>query len=153
MRKIYIILFIHIVLMLLAASDFNFIPYVIKGKVVHFSYWEYSYRNGFGHTFYSFYSLSEVLTYIGAYAAGIILFAAVYHKGLRFSGSLGFGVCCLGLVSFLIEGFHWIFKYNMSLIASFPIILFVLWFIVMPYLFKISTHNLVTDQITKENLV
>ncbi len=136
MKTIYSILLLHVVLIILASTDFDIIPFAIKGEYFNWDYWRYSFRNGFGYTFYSRYSLLQILTYIGAYAAGLVLFAAVYHKGFRFPGSLGFGLCCLGLVSFLIEGSHWIFKYNMSLIASFPIILFVLWIIIVSSLNK-----------------
>ena len=142
MKKIYIILLLHIILVLLASTNFTILALVRDVKSFSWNYYTYSYRNGFGYTFESDYSLQQVLTYIGAYATGLILFALVFVKGLRITDFLGFGVCSLGLVSFIIEGSHWISEHHLSWIASFPIALIVLWLVVIiASIFKLNKQS------------
>ena len=145
MKTTHYILILHIVLILLASTNFTIVSFAREGTSFSWNYGTYSYRNGFGSAFVSDYSLLQVLTYISGYTLGIILFATVYRKGLSMLGVLGLGLCSLGVVSFMIEGSHWATEHYLSWIASFPIVLIVLWILLAVSLAKESKLKLDTE--------
>ncbi|MFC1633962.1 hypothetical protein ACFL5Z_03930 [Planctomycetota bacterium] len=145
MKALHYILIFHITLIVLASTNFTIISFAKEGTSFSWNYGTYSYRNGFGNTFVSEYSLLQIFTYLTAYAVGLILFSNAYRKGLRMVGLLGLGLCTLGFVSFLIEGSHWVAEHHLSWIASFPIALIILWILLAVSLVKESKLNSETE--------
>lgn len=146
MKALHYILILHIVLILLASTNFTIISFAREGTSFSWNYGTYSHRSGFGSAFVSEYSLLQILTYLSGFTLGIILFAIVYRKGLSILGLLGLGLCSLGVVSFMIEGSHWVTEHHLSWIASFPIALIFLWILLAVSLFKENRFNLDTEQ-------
>ena len=136
MKSFHYILIIHIVLIAFASTDFTIISFAREGTSFSWDYATYTHFNGFGRIFVSRYSFLQVLTYIAAYTTGFVLFATVYRKRLSTLGIIGFGLCGLGLLSFLIEGSHWLVYHNLSWIVSFPIALIILWILLVVSLVK-----------------
>ncbi len=124
----FILLFVsHIVCLLVAASKFTLVSWIWGNRSWHLTYFEYSYRTGWGHAYVSDYELAHVLSYIVAYGLGAVTFGIAWKKyNFRFSG-LGTIVCIMGAGSFCIEATHWLWNHHLSLIGSFPIIMVVLW--------------------------
>jgi hypothetical protein len=127
MKVIYYIFLLHISLLLLASTNFTLVTFLRDDTSFFWNYYTCSSRNGFGFAFVSNYSLPQVLTYIAAYATGLILYGALFFRGFKFLGLLGFVLSLLGLVSFGIEGSHWIYDHHRSLIVSLPGAFVVIW--------------------------
>lgn len=132
---------LHIILIILASTNFTIVSFAREGTSFSWNYGTHSHRNGFGGAFVSDYSLLQILTYLSGYTLGIILFATVYRKGLSLIGLLGIGLCGLGLVSFLIEGSHWVTNHHLSWVASFPIALIILWILLAIWIVKKGKLN------------
>jgi len=94
---------------------------------LHGSYFNCSYSNGFGYEYVSDYPLPQVLAYLLAYAAGLPVFIHAWKKQWMLLGLCGIILCAIGFVSFTIEASHWLWQHHLSLIASFPVIMIVLW--------------------------
>lgn len=131
MKKIYSLFVINIVLLLLASTNFSIIMFLGENTSFSWNYYTYAFRNGFGYEYVSDYSLAQVLTYIAAYSAGLISFAYLYFRSSKLLSFLGFILSLLGLISFIIEGSHWVVDHHQSWIVSFPIGLIVLWILVV----------------------
>src|SRR5690242_11952952 len=119
-------LLLHALLLLLASTDFTLVTAAIGGKPLHWCYFKYASQNGFGYSYVSQFTLSVVLTYVAAFAAGLAGFALALHKGRPVVGTLGAVLSVLGLVSFLIEGSHWAVEHNRAFLAFSPAAMFVL---------------------------
>jgi len=148
MKRIYYILIVHAVLLILTSTNFSIISFASPNKSLSWNYATYSYKNGFGYEYASAYSLPQTLTYLAAYALGLILFLQVYRKLCPILATVGILLCVLGLVSFLIEASHWIFEHNLSWIASFPIALALLWIILAA---KLATARMAKSKYTSES--
>jgi hypothetical protein len=59
---------------------------------------------------------------LGAYAAGIAVYLFAWGAESWYIAAAGLGLCIVGLVSFGIEGSHWVLSHNLSWIASFPVV-------------------------------
>lgn len=127
MKKLRYTFIAHIVLLMLASTGFSIVWFFRAGTSLSWRYATYSYRNGFGYTFVSEYTLVQVLTYLAAYVLGIVLFGCAYRRGGKLIGMLGLGLCFLGTISFAIEASHWLWEHHLSLIVSFPVVLVFLW--------------------------
>ncbi len=55
------------------------------------------------------------------------MFAFAWKRDWKFLGGIGMGLCATGVASFLIELSHWVIAHHWSSIASFPILMLVLW--------------------------
>ncbi len=133
--QLYIFI-VHILLLVLASTNYSIVMFIREGTSLSWSYATYSYHNGWGYEFVSEYTLLQILTYIIAYVTGMILFGSVYLRGMKGLGTLGFSLCIVGFISFFIEGSHWILDHHLSWIASFPIVLTVLWIVLSISLFN-----------------
>ena len=123
-----VILFVgHVVLLVLASTNFSVVSWLWGDLSWTWSYYHYSYRNGWGHTYVSEYALGQVLCYAAAYGLGVAAFAIVWIRHRLLSSGLATVVCLVGAASFCIEATHWLWPHHLSLIASFPVVMVVLW--------------------------
>jgi hypothetical protein len=111
-----------LLLLALACTRFTLVTAWATGKWTC-DFHMYRYSNGWGYTYQSDYSLSVVVTHLAAYAAGLAVFALAWRAGSRYVAGSGIVLCILGLVSFGIEGSHWIWWHELSWIASFPVVM------------------------------
>jgi hypothetical protein len=119
--------FAHIALLLLATTRFTAFTSLVGGDPFTLNYFQYSSRSGWGFKYESPYTGAQVLTYLAAYALGFVVFADAFRRGSHIIGGLGTLLCVIGVVSFAIEGSHWLTIHNRSWIFSAPIALLVLW--------------------------
>jgi len=117
----------HTILLVLAATDFSIFTAFGDSWALKGEFWKLSYSNGWGTRYVSEYSLAQVLCYLAGYGLGISAFAYAARAGWAWLATLGVIVCGVGFISFAIEGSHWVFSHNLSLIASFPVVMPVLW--------------------------
>ena len=115
------ILFLHVWPLLTASTNFTLFTFVQDHRAFNWSYANLRYSDGWGYVYHSPYSGPQILAYLIAYASGIILYAKLTRP--RWLATLAAGLCVMGLISFVIEGSHLVFEHNLSLIASFPIVL------------------------------
>jgi len=144
------ILIIHIALLLLASTNFTVLTFVGESTSFTWNYYTYASRSGFGYEYVSAYSLPQVLAYIAAYAAGLVVFKLVLGIRFRWINLIGFILCILGLLSFTIEGSHWLYDHNRSWIVSFPIVLICIWIYLFIFIRKELQQDL-TDETEQED--
>ncbi len=121
-----LLLLLHALLLLLASTDFTVVTSALGQDSWRWCYFKCSSQNGWGYQYVSDYSVLVVLTYIAAFAVGIVGFALAWLQGRWLTGMVGVVLSILGLVSFGIEGSHWVFEHNRSWLAFSPAIMFVL---------------------------
>jgi hypothetical protein len=121
-----LLLLLHALLLLLASTDFTIVTAPLGRDAWRWSYFKYSSQAAWGYEYVSDYTLPMILTYIAAFAVGIVGFAVVCLQGRWLIGMLGVVLSVLGLVSFGIEGSHWVFEHNRSWLAFSPAIMFIL---------------------------
>jgi len=127
MKTILSLFVAHILLLVLACTNFSIISWLWGDFSWNCSYFTYSYRSGFGYEYSSDYSLLQVLAYLLGYGLGLPVFVYAWKRRWVLLGFCGLVLCTAGFVSFAIEASHWIWRHNLSLIASFPAIVIVLW--------------------------
>jgi hypothetical protein len=123
----------HLVLLLLASTDFTLITAPLGGASLQWNFFGWAYANGWGYAYRSNYSFVQVCAYLLAYASGIGLYLWMLRPSII--RNFGVGICVAGVVSFTVELSHWVFDHNLSLIASFPMILIAIdiWIITMAF--------------------
>ena len=136
MKPIHYIFVTHVFLLILACTNFSVVGFIGEGQSFSINYWTYSYRSGFGYEYKSEYSLPQVFAYMAAYGIGVILFVFARKHGMPVVNILGTGLCIIGLISFLVEGSHWVSTHHYSWIASFPVVMLVLWIFLAIGMFK-----------------
>lgn len=136
MKPIHYIFMTHVLLLILACTNFSALGFIREDQSFSVNYWTYSHRSGFGYEYKSEYSLPQILAYVAAYGIGVILFVLARKHGMPAVNILGTGLCVIGLISFLIEGSHWISTHHHSWIASFPVVMLVLWIVLAIGMFK-----------------
>jgi hypothetical protein len=117
---------VHSVLLLLAATNFTVVTFFFGDRPWEFCYYQFGFRNGFGFEYVSNYSLAEVLTYLAAFAVGTVGFYFARQEGRSGIGSTGFVLSVLGMVSFAIEGSHWLLDHHRSYVVFLPVVMFAL---------------------------
>lgn len=120
------LLLIHLILILLASTNFTIVTSVLDGERFEWCYYAFAWRSGFGFEYVSNYSLSEVVTYLGAYAVGVAGFYAAWKLKRDGLSVLGIVLSVIGMLSFSIEGSHWIIDHHRSLMAFSPVAMIVL---------------------------
>jgi hypothetical protein len=83
-------------------------------------YFQYAYRNGWGYQYQSDYSLALVVAYILAYALGCVAYLVSWRWINPLLAGVGLVVCGFGVLSFCIEGSHWLWDHHLSWILSCP---------------------------------
>ena len=120
------VLAIHAILLLLASTDFTVVTAIFGDHAWKWCYFRYASQSGFGYVYHSEYTLWAIWAYLLAFVAGTVGFSVALQHGRRVVGTLGVVLSVLGLVSFAIEGSHWIFEHNNSWLAFSPAAMFVL---------------------------
>jgi hypothetical protein len=111
---------LHVLPLLLASTAFTLITFPFGSHSFTWNYLDLSYHNGWGYTYHSEYSVLQVITYLFAYATGVVLYPILTRpRPLALFAAV---ICLAGFISFAIELTHWLFDHHLSLIASFPII-------------------------------
>lgn len=121
------LLLLHALLLLLASTDFTVVTATFgQEDSWRWCYFKYDSESGWGYQYVSDYTLPVVLTYLAAFAVGTVGFAVVSLRGRWLIGVLGLVLSVLGLISFGIEGSHWVLEHHRSWLAFSPAIMFVL---------------------------
>jgi hypothetical protein len=115
---------IHAILLLLASTDFTIVNLALGKGSLRWCYFGHVSEHGFGYEFVSDYSVLSILMYVLAFAVGIAGFSVALQHGHRVVGSLGVVLSVIGLVSFAIEGSHWMIEHNLSWLAFSPAVMF-----------------------------
>ena len=131
MKKIYYIFVLHAVLLILAATDFSIISFLLDKGGVNYDLYTLSYQIRRGRPYKSDYELMQIITYFFSYAAGFGLYRCVSRRGAKTAGFIGSALCAFGMISFGFEASHWIVRHNYSLIVSCPIAFIPLWIIAL----------------------
>ncbi len=126
MRMKRIIILSHIVLLILASTDFTLVTWFGEAGAWRWTYFQYSFRSGYGHPFVSDYGLGQVLCYCFAYGLGIVSFLMTRYTGWV---SIGFLLCIVGFLSFILELSHWVFSHHLSAIINVPVVVLLIWII------------------------
>jgi hypothetical protein len=122
MPKMIALVVAHLTLLALACTNLTLVSGWFTG-VWNCSFGTYRYADGWGFVYHSDYTLPVVITYLAAYATGLAVYALAWRAGSRYVAGTGLALCVVGLVSFGIEGSHWLWSHNLSLIASFPVVM------------------------------
>ena len=141
MRTLIVLLISHAVLLVLASTNFSVVSWLWGDFSWNWSYFQYSYRNGWGYTYVSDYNLGQVACYVGAYGLGVAAFTIARVRYRLSLSTAAIVVCLLGAVSFCIELTHWFWSHHLSLIASFPAAMVVLWVVIGAQLGRISRRS------------
>ena len=107
-------------LLLLASTRFSVVSWILGKWAWTWEYFQYSYRNGWGSQYQSDYSFVVVLTYLAAFGVGIVGYVMAGERVAGGWSVLALMLCVLGLISFLIEGTHWLWEHHLSWIAICP---------------------------------
>jgi hypothetical protein len=107
-------------LLILASTRFSVVSWIWGKWAWTWDYFQYSYRNGWGYQYRSDYSFVVVLTYLTAFLLGLIAHGMASTRGGGVWNSVAMILCVLGLVSFTIEGSHWVWEHHLSWIAICP---------------------------------
>ncbi len=113
-------LWLYLGLLLLASTRFGVVSWIWGKWAWSWDYFECSFQNGWGYQFESDFSFLTVLAYLAAFAAGV---AGCLIAGKRIATAVSVAtmtLCVLGMISFLIEGSHWIWEHHLSWIAICP---------------------------------
>src|SRR5204863_8475573 len=95
---------LHVVMLLLAATNFTLVTAPFSGPGWTCNYFSCGYANGWGYVYRSDYSLAQVVAYLVAYGAGAVLYPMVTRP--KFLGVVASAVCAVGFVSFAVELSH-----------------------------------------------
>jgi len=120
------LLVLHALLLLLASTGFTIVTCLFGGGSLHWCWLKYASQSGFGRAYHSEFSLPVVLTYIVAFSVGLVGFALGLKTGRKAICGLGAVLSAVGLVSFLIEGSHWVVEHHRSWLAFSPAVMFAL---------------------------
>jgi hypothetical protein len=110
----------HSGLLVLASTRFSVLTWIWGNPAWRWDYFQYCYKNGWGYQYQSDYSAVVVLTYIAAYSAGVAGYGMAWKRVPSRLSGLAAILSALGLISFLIEGSHWLVSHHLSWIASCP---------------------------------
>jgi hypothetical protein len=111
----------HTALLVLASTKLSVLSWIWGDYSWTWHYFRYCFKNGWGYQYQSDYSLFVVLAYIAAYLAGVVGYGMSrrhVHSGWNLLAGI---LSILGLISFLIEGSHWLWDHHLSLIAICPV--------------------------------
>ena len=138
MKPMRQVLVLHVLLMLLASTEFTIVTALFGGRSMQWCWYRYVSRSGFGSEFVPDYSLPIIAVYLVAFAFGIAGFGMSLQRGRSVAGFLGAALSVVGLISFAIEASHWISEHHRSWIAISPLAMYVLSFL---RLFTASAPN------------
>ncbi len=122
MLKMTVAIVVHLVLLALACTSFTLVTVWASGAWTC-NFYACRYADGWGYVYQSDYTLAVIITYLAAYATGLAVYGFAWGAGSRWVAGVGLALCIVGLVSFGIEGSHWVWSHNLSWIASFPVVM------------------------------
>ena len=96
---------LHAVLLLVASTSFTIMSGFGDG-IFSWEYFRYASQRGWGVPYQFAYSLPVVLTYLAAYAVGIVGYGLTWGSGFRFVGVAGTLLYAVSFVSFAYELTH-----------------------------------------------
>ncbi len=140
-RTLIALLVGHAMLLVLASTNFSAVSWLWGDLSWNCTYFQYAYRNGWGHTYVSDYGLGQVLCYVAAYGLGAAAFGIAWLRLEVPLSAVATVLCLAGAVSFGIEATHWLWAHHLSLIASFPAVMVVLWVCVAAQLGRICRRD------------
>ncbi|MBL9123905.1 MAG: hypothetical protein JNG90_09760 [Planctomycetaceae bacterium] len=143
------VLALHLVLLVLAASAFTSATAWLDGHLRWESY-RYVWQRGWGREYAFPYSLAVVLTYLGAYAVGVVAYGQAARRGSPILGALGLLLCGVGFASFPYELTHWFSDRYGSWIATAPAALIVVGVLTMLQQFRIAMVQRSAQRSTSE---
>lgn len=111
----------HLVAVLLACIGLSLVVAPFGPAHFDWQFFAYAFSNGWGYAYHRDYSLAQVCAYLFAYASGLFVYPMMTRPPLL--AAIGTIVCIAGTISFCMELSHWFFDHNLTLIASFPILL------------------------------
>src|ERR1051325_5637516 len=111
---------LHAAWLIMASTRFSLVGWIWGGYAWTWEYFQYSYKNGWGYQYRSDYSPVVVLTYIAAFFAGLIGYGVAWKHLSNGWTRLAAILSALGLISFLVEGGHWLWSYHLSWIVICP---------------------------------
>jgi hypothetical protein len=111
---------LSVFLIIMAASDFTALPGADAERTFHFNYFTLSHTSGWGRTYVSEYSLSAVAAYLLGDGIGLLTFVSLFRSGFRRVAAVGAGLSLLGILSFGLEGSHWLLDHHHSAIVNLP---------------------------------
>jgi hypothetical protein len=112
----------HAILLLLASTRLTLVESPLAPGTWTWNYARFAFTNGWGQPFRSDYPVSVIFAYVAAYAIGIAGYASSRRSLAPGLWVVGLGLSALGLVSFVIEGGHSLFTYNLSVIMAVPLL-------------------------------
>lgn len=115
----------HIMLLVLASTCFT-IPLGLRDGQFQWEYFKYLSQGGWGRPYEFPYSLPVVLTYLAAYAVGLVAYRMAWRNGSPLIGVTGVLLCGVGFASFAYELTHWSSEHYETWIASAPAAAFAL---------------------------
>ena len=127
MWLLVVLLIGHIILLMLAATDFSIVSWLWGDVCWSWNYFQYTYKSGWGQSYVSDYTFGQLLCYIAGYGLGAAAFAIVWVRYRILLSGIATVLCLLGVLSFLIEASHYLWSHHLSWIASFPVLMVVLW--------------------------
>ena len=110
----------HAGLLIVASTRLSVLSWIWGKHAWTWDYFQYAYQNGWGYKYQSDYSPAIVLLCIAAYLAGVTGYAMAWKFLPQVWPGLGGVLSALGLISFLIEGSHWLWRHNLSWVVSCP---------------------------------
>ena len=117
----------HAVLLMLASTNFTMVSWLWGDFSPQWSYFQCSHRSGWGISYVSEFGLGQVLCYLAAYGLGLAAFILAFVRYRLGLSAVAAVLCLAGAVSFGIEATHWLWNHHCSWIASFPVVMVVLW--------------------------
>jgi hypothetical protein len=150
-QALWILLGLHVVLLLLASTQFTVLSWMWSERSWTFNYFSYCWRDGWGYQYKSDYDLTVVLAYIAAHLLGLGTYYVIACKYARVRGTFPALILCLvGLASFSIEASHWLWSHHLSCIASCPLGSL---FLAIVVAFQIRKASLSCDELTGNIMV
>jgi hypothetical protein len=127
MRNGILLFIVHVVLLVLAATNSSVFSWVSSSWSFGIQYFSFSLKRGWGVPYVSDYGLGQVVCYIAGYALGAVAFGMWWTRYRLRAALVAAVFCVVGAASFSVEATHWWWSHHTSLIASFPIVLGLLW--------------------------
>ena len=121
-----ILLALHAILLLLASTGFTIVTAFLGKASIQWCYFKYASRNGWGVPYVSDYSAPEIVTYLLAFTVGVAGFFMAFKSRHPVVGVLGILLSLIGILSFALEGSHWILAHNRSWVGFSPAVMFTL---------------------------
>lgn len=140
-----LLLLLHAWLMLIAGTQYSLLTHWYRGDELSWNFFQYHSASGFGGSTEPSHSLAVVLAYLAAYSVGIVGFGIASRAGSPILGSIGLILSLVGVISFLIEGSHWVFTHERFWLLHSPTLMIFLSFLV------IALTPLPADKATRES--